>query len=53
MQQTVACLLLHLLSDPEDGGNTTPRNVSELLPDYTASHHCCENLTFGEPGAVA
>jgi hypothetical protein len=30
--------LLGLLSDFEDGGNILLRNVSQLLPDFTASH---------------
>jgi hypothetical protein len=30
--------LLGLLFDPEDGGDTFLRKVSEFLPDYTALH---------------
>jgi hypothetical protein len=38
----VCCLLLAgyvlgLLFDPEDGDSTFPRNVNQLLPDYTKS----------------
>jgi hypothetical protein len=44
MQRTVASFLLDLLSDPEDRGSTSLRNVSELIPEYTAPYHRCENL---------
>jgi hypothetical protein len=30
--------------DPEEGGNTSLRNIGKLLPDYTASHRSHENL---------
>jgi hypothetical protein len=30
--------LLGLLLDLEDGDNTSLRNISELVPDYTAPH---------------
>jgi hypothetical protein len=37
-KEAAACFLLCLLSEPEDGGGTFVRNVSELLPDYTGLH---------------
>jgi hypothetical protein len=30
---------LGLLLDPEDGSCKSLRNIDELLPEYTASHH--------------
>jgi hypothetical protein len=42
----LACCLLYLLFDPEDGNSTFLLNISELLPDYTELHPRSSRTTY-------